>query len=268
MAQTKLSPRKKQAIFRYTQYALLAVIAIIALALADWDTLTKQVFNLDIAAKQCPGIITVALKNTLIYTALGFAVGLSGGLLLALMRISSIAPYRWLATLYVEIFRGIPALLVFFAFGYGIPLAFKIRFVDNLIPVTLSLGVVSAAYISEVLRAGLQAVPKGQYEAARSLGMSHTRAMVSITVPQAFRIVLPPLTNEVILLTKDSSLVYLLGVTVSQYELAKFGREGITAGGAGLTPLVVAGLCYLIITVPLGQLSAYFEKRTQARSRK
>ena len=92
--------------------------------------------------------------------------------------------------------------------------------------------------------------------------------MVSITVPQAFRIVLPPLTNEVILLTKDSSLVYLLGVTVSQYELAKFGREGITAVGAGLTPLVVAGLCYLIITVPLGQLSAYFEKRTQARSRK
>ena len=95
MAQTKLSPRKKQAIFRYTQYALLAVIAIIALVMADWNTLTKQVFNLDIAAKQFPGIITVALKNTLIYTALGFAVGLSGGLLLALMRISSIAPYRW-----------------------------------------------------------------------------------------------------------------------------------------------------------------------------
>jgi len=91
MAQTKLSPRKKQAIFRYTQYALLAVIAIIALALADWDTLTKQVFNLDIAAKQFPGIITVALKNTLIYTALGFAVGLSGGLLLALMRSGSLS---------------------------------------------------------------------------------------------------------------------------------------------------------------------------------
>ena len=173
-----------------------------------------------------------------------------------------------IATLYVELFRGIPALLVFFAFGYGIPLAFKIRFVDNLIPVTLSLGMVSAAYISEVLRAGLQAIPKGQMEAARSLGMSHTRAMISIIIPQAFRVVLPPLTNEVILLTKDSSLVYLLGVTVSQYELAKFGREGLTAANAGLTPLVVAGLCYLIITVPLGQLSAYFERRTQLAGRK
>jgi len=233
---SKLSPRQKQKLFRYTQYALLAVIALAAILLADWKTLSQQVFNLDVAAKQFPDVITVALKNTLLYTTLGFIVGLSGGLLLALMRISSIAPYRWIATLYVELFRGIPALLVFFAFGYGIPLAFKIRFVDNLIPVTLSLGMVSAAYISEVLRAGLQAIPKGQMEAARSLGMSHTRAMISIIIPQAFRVVLPPLTNEVILLTKDSSLVYLLGVTVSQYELAKFGREGLTAPHRGRPP--------------------------------
>ena len=123
MAQNKLSPRKKQAMFRYSQYALLAVIAVLIIALADWKTLSSQVFNLEVAQKQFPNVITVALKNTLIYTALGFAVGLSLGLILALMRISSIAPYRWLATIYVEIFRGIPALLVFFAFGYGIPLA-------------------------------------------------------------------------------------------------------------------------------------------------
>ena len=129
MAQNKLSPRKKQAMFRYSQYALLAVIAVLIIVLADWKTLSSQVFNLEVAQKQFPNVITVALKNTLIYTALGFAVGLSLGLILALMRISSIAPYRWLATIYVEIFRGIPALLVFFAFGYGIPLAFKIRFV-------------------------------------------------------------------------------------------------------------------------------------------
>ena len=127
MAQNKLSPRKKQAMFRYSQYALLAVIAVLIIALADWKTLSSQVFNLEVAQKQFPNVITVALKNTLIYTALGFAVGLSLGLILALMRISSIAPYRWLATIYVEIFRGIPALLMFFAFGYGIPLAFKIR---------------------------------------------------------------------------------------------------------------------------------------------
>lgn len=262
-----LSPRQKQNYWRYSQYAMLALIAIVLVIVADWGTLRDKVFNPDIIAHQFPGVITVALKNTLIYTALGFVVGLSLGVLLALMKISSIAPYRWISTLYIELFRGLPALLVFIAFGYGIPLAFGLR-LNNYVTVMLALGMVSAAYIGEVLRAGLEAVPKGQYEAARTLGMGHSRAMVTVIIPQAFRIVLPPLTNEIILLTKDSSLVYLLGMSVAQYELTKFGREGISASGAGLTPLVVAGACYLIITVPLGLLARHFEKRAGARSRK
>jgi polar amino acid transport system permease protein len=104
-------------------------------------------------------------------------------------------------------------------------------------------------------------VPKGQMEAARSLGMSHGRAMVSIVIPQAFRIVLPPLTNELILLTKDSSLVYLLGLSLDQYELSKFGRDALNQHRS-LTPILVAGLCYLLITVPLGQLVRWLEART------
>lgn len=262
-----LSPRQKATYWRYAQYALLAVLALALIVVADWGTLVEKAFNPEIIANQFPGVLTVALKNTLIYTVLGFIVGLAGGILLALMKISSIAPYRWLATLYIELFRGLPALLVFLAFGYGIPLAFGLR-MSNYVTVMLALGMVSAAYIGEVLRAGLEAVPKGQYEAARSLGMGHSRAMVTVIIPQAFRIVLPPLTNEIILLTKDSSLVYLLGMSVSQYELTKFGREGISASGAGLTPLVVAGVCYLLITVPLGMLARHFEKRAAARSRK
>lgn len=262
-----LTLRQKQAYGRYAQYGLLVIIAIVLIAVADWGTLYKQVFNPEIIANQFPKVITVALKNTLIYTALGFVLGLTLGVLLALMKISSIAPYRWISTLYIELFRGLPALLVFIAFGYGIPMAFQVRF-NNYVTVMLALGMVSAAYIGEVLRAGLEAVPRGQYEAARSLGMGHTRAMVTIIIPQAFRIVLPPLTNEIILLTKDSSLVYLLGMSVSQYELAKFGREGISGMSAGLTPLMVAGVCYLIITVPLGFLARYFEKKTNAKSRR
>ncbi|MDY3049796.1 MAG: amino acid ABC transporter permease [Rothia sp. (in: high G+C Gram-positive bacteria)] len=262
-----LSTRQKQTYARYAQYGLLALIALLVFVLADWATLRDKAFNPEIIAQQFPKIITVALKNTLIYTALGFVVGLAGGVLLALMKISSVAPYRWLASIYIELFRGLPALLVFIAFGYGIPLAFGLR-LNNYVTVMLALGMVSAAYIGEVLRAGLEAVPKGQYEAARSLGMSHTRAMVTVIIPQAFRIVLPPLTNEIILLTKDSSLVYLLGMSLAQYELTKFGREGISASGAGLTPLVLAGACYLIITIPLGFLARHFEQRAKARSRK
>jgi polar amino acid transport system permease protein len=208
----------------------------------------------------------VALKNTLIYTLLGFVVGLTGGVVLALMKLSSVAPYRWLATIYIEFFRGVPALLVFLAFGYGIPLAFGFRF-NHYVTVMIARGLVAAAYIAESLRAGLQAVPKGQYEAARSLGMPGWRAMVTIVIPQAFRLVLPPLTNEVILLTKDSSLVYVLGLAAHEFELTKFGRDGITALGAGLTPVLVAGLMYLIITVPLSLLARRFESRSARRSR-
>src|SRR3546814_153097 len=168
------------------------------------------------------------------------------------MRLSSIGPWRWLSTGVIELFRGLPALVVFLALGPGFSRAFpeyEIPF-GSLGIATLALGLVGGAYMAETIRAGIQAVPKGQMEAARSLGMSHTRAMISIVVPQAFRIILPPLTNELILLTKDSSLIYILGLSLAEYDLTKWGREGMNSE-ANLTPIIVVGLCYLIITVPL-----------------
>ena len=242
--------------------AAVFVLAIVVLALLiDWGTIGENVLNFPAVAPLFPNIILVGLGNTLFYTATSFVVGLLGGIVLALMRMSAFAPYRWLATAYVEFFRGVPALLVFLAFGYGVPFAFGVSWPIPVVVMT-ALGMVAAAYIAETLRAGLQAVPPGQMEAARSLGMPAWQAMITIVIPQAFRIVLPPLTNEVILLTKDSSLVYLLGMGLAQYELTKFGREGISGAGAGLTPLVAAGICYLIITVPLGILSRRFETKT------
>ncbi len=261
-----MSPRKRAQTSRIVQYAILIVAAAAAALVTDWQTVGEKFFNPTIALQQFPGVVTIALKNTIVYTALGFVLALALGLLLALMKISSVAPYRWLATLYIEFFRGVPALLVFIAFGYAVPFAFGIR-LDTYTTVMLSLGIVESAYIAETLRAGLQAVPKGQYEAGRSLGMSHTRAMITIVIPQAVRIILPPLTNEIIMMTKDSSLIYLLGLTASQYELAKFGREAISSPNAGLTPLVIAGAAYLVITVPLGMLARRFESRTAKLSR-
>lgn len=261
-----MTVRQRTRVSRSIQYGILVAAFLAFVLVADWSKISSAFLNVNAAVNQFPTIITVALKNTVIYTALSFVVGVSGGLLLALMKLSPVGPYRWLATIYIEFFRGVPALLVFIAFGYGIPTAFGIRF-DIYVTVMLALGMVAAAYIAETLRAGLQAVPKGQLEAARSLGMPQWRAMVSIVIPQAFKIVLPPLTNEIILLTKDSSLVYVLGMAVSQYELTKLGRDGITQPGAGLTPLVVAGACYLIITIPLGILARRFESRTAKSNR-
>ncbi|WP_405798961.1 amino acid ABC transporter permease [Streptomyces sp. NBC_01506] len=259
-----MTRRQRTRVIRGVQYAVLvAVLLAVALA-ADWGEIQRAFFDVEVAKAQFPDIITTALVNTVIYTLLGFGFGLALGLLLALMRLSQVPPYRWLAVAYIEFFRGIPALLVFIALGFGVPLAFQVA-LNQYVTVMLALGLVGAAYMAETIRAGIQAVPKGQTEAARSLGMSQGRAMVSIVIPQALRIVLPPLTNELILLTKDSSLVYLLGLSLSQYELAKFGRDALNQNRS-LTPILIAGLCYLVITLPLGHLVRRLEART-ARAR-
>ena len=180
------------------------------------------------------------------------------------MRLSPVGPYRWLATLFIEFFRGVPALIVFIAFQYGIPTAFPGRQLPGgtFGTVTVALGLVGAAYMAETIRAGIQAVPKGKLEAARSLGMPQGRAMVSIVIPQAFRIILPPLTNELILLTKDSSLVYVLGLSLTTEELTQFGREGLSTY-VNLTPLFAAAMCYLIITIPLSIVVRRMEARAE-----
>lgn len=258
-----MSPRKRARISRGIQYAVLVVIVAALAFSADWGNLQDKFFNPDLFPELFPDIITIALKNTIIYTAGAFIFGLVLGLLLALMRLSSVGPYRWLATGFVEFFRGVPALIVFIGFYYGLPIAFgRVMPGGTFGTVTIALGLVGAAYMAETIRAGIQAVPKGQTEAARSLGMKPGRAMISIVIPQAFRIILPPLTNELILLTKDSSLVYVLGLSLSTYELTKFGREGLSQF-TNLTPLFIAAICYLIITVPLSIVVRRMEARAE-----
>ncbi|WP_406422202.1 amino acid ABC transporter permease [Streptomyces sp. NBC_00842] len=260
-----LSPRRRRRIVRGIQYALLAVAVLLVGTLADWHQLQHQFLELSVARQMFPDLITVALINTVAYTLSGFGVGLVLGLVIALMRLSSVAPYRWLACVYIEFFRGLPALLIFIFIGVGVPLAFP----GVMIPggaygqVAVALGLVAAAYMAETIRAGIQAVPRGQMEAARTLGMSRGLAMRSIVIPQAFRIIVPPLTNELVLLFKDSSLVLFLGVTLETRELTKFGRD-LASETANTTPIFIAGLCYLLITIPLG----YVVRRLEARHAK
>jgi len=260
-----LTRRQRRTAIRGTQYGVLVIVVLLLAFTANWRDIQHGFFDLDAARQLFPDVLSVALVNTVLYTVKGFAFGLVLGLILALMRLSSVPPYRWIATGYIEFFRGVPALLVFLAFGFGVPIAFNIRFTTGS-TVVVALGLVGAAYMAETIRAGIQAVPKGQLEAARSLGMSQFRAMVWIIIPQAFRIVLPPLTNELILLAKDSSLIYLLGLTGSEYELTKFGRDAMNTVQS-MTPLIVAGLCYLIITIPLSYLSRYLERRTSGETK-
>ncbi|MGI5374440.1 amino acid ABC transporter permease [Streptomyces sp. CA-251387] len=259
-----LTRRQKRGLSRGIQYVVF-VAAVIAFAFAaDWDRLQNQFAQEDIARRMFPDVITLALKNTVLYTVSGFVFALVLGLVLALMRLSSVGPYRWLAGVYIEIFRGLPALLIFIFIGVAVPLAFPgTEIVGGTYgKAALALGLVGAAYLAETFRAGIQAVPKGQMEAARSLGFSPARAMISIIIPQAFRIILPPMTNEFIILFKDSSLVLLLGVTLEERELSKFGRD-LASTTANSTPILVAGLCYLLVTIPLGFVVRRMEAKAQ-----
>ncbi|MEU3757828.1 amino acid ABC transporter permease [Streptomyces albogriseolus] len=259
-----MTRRQKRSLSRGIQYAVF-VAAVTAFGVtADWGRLQNQFAQAEIAERMFSEVITLALKNTVLYTVTGFGVGLALGMVLALMRLSSVGPYRWLAGVYIEIFRGLPALLIFIFIGVAVPLAFPGTEIigGTYGKVALALGLVAAAYMAETIRAGIQAVPKGQMEAARSLGFSPGRAMVSIIIPQAFRIILPPLTNELVLLFKDSSLVLFLGVTLEERELSKYGRD-LASQTANSTPILVAGLCYLLITVPLGFVVRRMEAKAQ-----
>lgn len=260
----RLSPRKRAQRMRWAQYLVLVIVAVVAISVADWGQIQKVFFRGDMIRETFAQGLPNAFKNTIIYTLGAFALGLIWGTVLALMRLSSVAPYRWLASIYIEFFRGLPAIVVFIAFGL-LPLAFPglvIPF-DPYGTVWIALGLVGAAYMAETIRAGIQAVPKGQVEAARSLGMPSGVATRKIVLPQAFRIITPPLTNELILLVKDSSLVYILGLSRTAFELTKYGRD-IANTNANLTPLVIAGFCYLLITLPLSMVV----RRMEARQKK
>ncbi len=270
--QSGMTKKQRVTIIRTGQYAVIVVIVVILALVGHWKDFKVQFLDFHIMEQILPRLIKTGLINTAIYTVMAFIFGLIVGLIIALMRLSQVRLYRWIATIYVELLRGLPTLLVLYLLAYAIPTIFgnSNKFFGNFyVLVTLGLGSVAAAYMSETIRAGVQAVPKGQMEAARTLGMPPGRAMISIILPQAFRIIIPPLTNEVILLVKDSSLVYALGFTSTQYELTFLGQTaasgGITGIDANSSPLILAGVAYLVITLPLSQAVRALERKQAKR---
>lgn len=238
----------------------LAVVVAVVLA-TDWARVQNQFLRLDIAREQFPQIITIALKNTIVFTVVSFVGGVVLGVVMALMKLSSVPPYRWFATAYIELFRGLPALLTIFAMAYVIPIALGVQVPGGQVGAGLvGLILVASAYMAEVIRAGIEAVPKGQAEAARSLGMSPARTMLSVILPQGFRIIIPPMTNEFVLLLKDTSLLFIAGSTVFTKELTTFARDGLSVNSNGTT-LVMAAMLYLLITIPLTRLVAVLERK-------
>lgn len=271
--QRRLSKRQRARIRRWSIYGVTIAALIAIAAKADWAKLQRVFLDPQIAKDLFPEIITVAMRNTVILALFAFIGGLALGLVLALMRLSSAAPYRWAALTYIEFFRGIPALLTLILVGFVLPIALQIR-VKELLPFlgdygtpAVGLAVVAGAYLAETIRGGIEAVPAGQMEAARSLGMTNGQALRSIIIPQAFRVMIPPLTNEFVLLVKDTSLIFVLGVSSQSQDLAFFSRAAVQKTFSG-TPFVVAALLYLAVTLPLTAVSRRLERRGASSARR
>lgn len=220
-----------------------------------------EFFNWQVIRGMFPGLITEAMRNTLVFTFFSFIGGIALGLALALMRISRSRLLRWPSAVYIDVMRGLPALLTIVFIGFGIPIATGIQFpYPKYTPGCLALSMVYSAYIAETIRAGIDAVPRGQMEAARSVGMPYRVAMRRVIIPQAFRIVVPPLTNELLALFKDTSLLAVLGTLAGGKEILKFSRDLVNRN-ANTSPLVAGGIAYLIITLPLLRVVSRLETK-------
>ena len=180
------------------------------------------------------------------------------GLVVAGGRMSRFAPLRWLMRIYISVMRGTPLMLqliiVFFApyYVFGINLTPEYRFIAVIIAFTINY----AAYFAEIYRGGIEAIPKGQYEAAKVLGYNKFETFFIIVLPQVFKIVLPSITNEVITLVKDTSLSFVIAIP-EMFTVAK----QIAAADASIAALLVAGVFYYILNAIVAFVMEYIEKR-------
>ena len=218
------------------------------------------VFSGDVIATReghSAGPLLMGLWITLKISALALVFALLLGLVAGLGRVSSNPAAFNLATTYIEIVRGTPLLVQIFIFY------FFIGTVLNLSAMTAgvaALAVFTGAYVAEIIRAGIEAVPKGQMEAARSLGMSYVQAMRHVILPQAFRKTLPPLAGQFINLIKDSSLVSVIAIT----DLSKAGREVVSSTFSPFEVWFTVAALYLVLTASLSQLVRRLEKKLAA----
>jgi His/Glu/Gln/Arg/opine family amino acid ABC transporter permease subunit len=197
------------------------------------------------------------VTTTLVFTCIAVALGVVLGTIVAMLKMSKYKIVRFLVSIYIEVIRGTPILLQLYIFYFVLPEVLPFLNLSQFMWVAIAMCVNSGAYVSEVIRSGIQAVDKGQTEAARSLGMSKSQTMMKIILPQAVRNILPALGNEFIMILKETSLAstFFLGDLMTSHK---------TVAGATylqLESLFIVGCIYLCITFPLSKLVALFEKR-------
>jgi arginine/lysine/histidine/glutamine transport system substrate-binding/permease protein len=228
---------------------------------------TSQIFTFfSTILAALPTLLTGA-SITLQLTALSVVLGLVGGSLLGIVRLSQILPLRWAARAYIDFFRGTPLLVQIFMIYFGIPalaqqLGFTFTF-NRLSAAVIALSFNSAAYIGEIVRAGIQSIEPGQAEAAQSLGLGSIQTMRYVIFPQAFRRMLPPLGNEFISLLKDTSLVAVIGFE----ELFRKGQLIVSGNYRAFEIYAAVAVIYLCLTLLSSQAFSWLEKRFNPANR-
>ena len=209
---------------------------------------------------------------TVTLSALTVVFGFILALVLAVMRMSKVAPLRWLASVYVEVFRATPMLVQVFIVYYvlladvSLPALKLFGFIrlERMIPGVLALSMNSAAYLSEIIRSGIQSIDLGQTEAARSLGMTQMQTMRHIILPQAIKNILPAIANEFVTIIKESSICFTIGVQ----DIMSAVKSAQMAAFTIAEPLLIAAAIYFCLTFPTSKIIAYFERRMSRGDRR
>lgn len=201
--------------------------------------------------------LITGLSGTLLLSLITTVFGAILGSLFAIGKMSKFKPLSWLVTALIEVLRGTPLLLQLYIGYFLIPMMFPLMQLDDFTTIALALILNSAAYVSEVIRSGIQAVDKGQTEAARSLGLSATTTMLSVVLPQAIKNILPALANEFVTIIKETSLAstFFVGELMTSYLIVK----GATF--SSLPTLMIVGIIYFVITFSLSKVIGVFERR-------
>jgi polar amino acid transport system permease protein len=241
--------RNRRLVAIVSSLVVLGSIAILIITSPGWQLVQETFFDRVYGQEVLPKVILGFVTNISLTLIAGFFIAVFS-LTLALVRSSrspALTPFRFLATAYVDIFRGVPLLLVILLIGFGIP-ALQIKGLTNSVVVLGGIAVIVtySAYVAEVIRSGILSVHPSQRAAARSLGLNQFQTMRHVILPQALRRVTPPLLNDLVSLLKDTGLISILGVTdavrAAQIEASR---------SFNYTPYVTATILFLLITIPL-----------------
>jgi polar amino acid transport system permease protein len=243
---------------------VVALLAWIIGSSSGWPRVQSTFFDAKVFGDSWGALVQALKTNLAIFVIAEFFI-LIFALLLAMMRnVRSpiLYPLRAFAIVYLDLFRGIPSILVVYLLGFGIPaLALPGVPTDPYVWGIVALVLVWTAYVSEVYRAGIESIHPSQDAAARSLGMTGTQAMRFVVLPQAVRRVIPPLMNDAIGLTKDTALVSFIG-PIEAFRRAQVKQNALF----DFTPYVVAAVLFLLITIPMARISDWLVARDRART--